>query len=192
MMAWRFLALLVTALSLGPSFAHVLEAYPRLATWSPELWREATVFGGQFQMFAVVGAPLDLGAIFVTIGLTYVTRRARPAFWFALCSAFLFAGSLLTWFGVVSPANGVLATWQPGPIPADFNEVRWQWELGHMAVASLKLVGFCAVALAVLQPGQIAGEGGGASECADPAIGNTKGAQRYLSKRPQLPPRGGD
>lgn len=29
------LALLLGALSLGPSFAHVLEAYPRLTIWPP-------------------------------------------------------------------------------------------------------------------------------------------------------------
>lgn len=32
-----FATLLFTALSLGPSFAHVLEALPRLTVWSPEL-----------------------------------------------------------------------------------------------------------------------------------------------------------
>lgn len=118
------------------------------------------MFGGPFQMFATVGAPLDLGAIFITMVLAYATRRFRPAFWFALCGTLLFVGSLLTWFGVVSPANSVLATWQPGPIPADFDETRRQWELGHMAVAGLKLIGFIAIALAVLQPGQNAHAGG--------------------------------
>ena len=35
------LALLLAALSLGASYAHVLEAPPRLNDWPPELWREA-------------------------------------------------------------------------------------------------------------------------------------------------------
>ena len=37
-----FFAILVMALSLGPSFAHLLEAPPRLTAWPPELWREAS------------------------------------------------------------------------------------------------------------------------------------------------------
>jgi hypothetical protein len=32
---WRLLTLVISALSLGPSFAHVLEAYPRLSLWAP-------------------------------------------------------------------------------------------------------------------------------------------------------------
>ena len=59
---WSFLVLLAMALSLGPSFAHLLEAPPRLTVWPPELWREATVFNGQFVYFAVLGAPLDVGS----------------------------------------------------------------------------------------------------------------------------------
>jgi hypothetical protein len=64
---WSFFAILVMALSLGPSFAHLLEAPPRLTAWPPELWREATVFHGQFAYFAIVGAPLDVGAIALAV-----------------------------------------------------------------------------------------------------------------------------
>ena len=34
---WSFVGVLVMALSFGPSFAHLLEAPPRLAVWPPEL-----------------------------------------------------------------------------------------------------------------------------------------------------------
>jgi hypothetical protein len=56
------------------------------------------------------------------------------------------------WFAWVAPANAVLATWSPGPIPEDFQAVRNRWETGHMAVAGLKLAGFVATALAVVLP----------------------------------------
>jgi hypothetical protein len=149
----RILSLLVltlAALSLGPSFAHVLEAPPRLTVWSPELWREATVFNGQYQLFATIGGPLDVAAILATALLAYVLRRERPGFRLALASCLLFALSLAVWFAWVAPANGVLATWTPGPIPDDFGAVRTRWETGHMAVAGLKLVGFMATALAII------------------------------------------
>lgn len=61
--AWKFAALLITALSLGPSFAHVLEAPPRLEAWPPQLWIDATVFHGQYVVFGALGAPLDGGAM---------------------------------------------------------------------------------------------------------------------------------
>ena len=148
--AWSLAALTVAALSLGPSFAHVLEALPRLTVWSPELWREATVFNGQFRMFAVVGAPLDIGVILVTGALAWTMRGDRPAFRCALAGSLLFALALAVWFARVAPANGVLATWVPGPVPADFEAVRNRWETGHMAVAAVKLAGFVATALAVI------------------------------------------
>ena len=56
----KTVALVIAALSLAPSFAHALESYPRLMIWSPELWRDATVFNAQFWLFAVIGAPIDI------------------------------------------------------------------------------------------------------------------------------------
>jgi hypothetical protein len=150
---WSLLALTVAALSLGPSFAHVLEAPPRLTVWAPALWREATVFNGQFRLFAAVGAPLDIGAILVTALLAYRLRDEAGRFRFALAGAVLFGLGLAAWFARVAPANAVLATWQPGPIPADFAAIRNRWETGHMAVAALKLLGFMATALAVVASG---------------------------------------
>ncbi len=154
---WSLAALTIAALSLGPSFAHVLEAPPRLAVWSPELWREATVFNGQFRLFAVVGAPLDLGIIPVVGVLAYLLRHEPGRFRFALAGAVLFALALAAWFALVAPANSVLATWRPGPIPDGFHEVRTRWETGHMTVAALKLLGFMATALAVAPAGKPAG-----------------------------------
>jgi hypothetical protein len=59
-------------------------------------------------------------------------------------------------FLLVAPANAVLATWTPGPLPADFAAVRWRWESGHMVVAALKALGLVALltSLAGLPPRQ--------------------------------------
>lgn len=62
LIAWATLTVTVAGLSLGLSFAHVLEAPPRLTVWSAELWRETTVFNGQFRLFAPAGAVLDVGS----------------------------------------------------------------------------------------------------------------------------------
>ncbi len=147
---------LVAALSLGPSFAHVLEAGPRLREWPPELWREATVFHGQFRLFALVGAPLDILAVALPAGLAFALKAAgRPMRWAAL-AALLYGAALISWFLLVAPANAVLASWTPGPLPADFPAVRWRWESGHMVVAALKALGLIALltSLAGLPPRQ--------------------------------------
>ena len=147
---WSVLTAAIAALSLAPSFAHVLESLPRLTQWSPELWREATVFNAQFWLFAAVGAPLDLAAIALPAILAFMLRHDRPAFYFAIAAALLYAASLAAWFTLVAPANAELATWTPGPIPENFEATRLRWEIGHMAVAALKLVGFIMVALTLL------------------------------------------
>jgi hypothetical protein len=144
---WSFLAVLAMALSLGPSFAHLLEAPPRLNVWAPVLWREATVFNGQFEYFAVVGAPLEIATLILGAILTFVLRRERPAFWLALAATLLYAVSLATWFSVVEPMNAILAQWQPGPIPENFEAVRNQWETGHIVISAIKTAGLsCAIA----------------------------------------------
>lgn len=148
---WRFVAIMMAALSFGPSFSHVLEAGPRLTEWTTELWREATVFGGQFRYFAIVGAPVDVGTIVATGFLAYLSRRKRIAFRLALAGCLLFGLALVVWATWVAPANAVLATWQPGPIPSEFEATRLRWETGHMAVTAIKLLALPATILSALQ-----------------------------------------
>jgi hypothetical protein len=128
----------------------VLESLPRLTQWSPELWREATVFNAQFRLFAVVGAPLDLSAIACPAILAFMLRRDRTALYFAVAATLLYAAALAAWFTLVAPANAELATWTPGPVPQNFDAIRLRWETGHMAVAAIKLIGFVMVALALV------------------------------------------
>lgn len=146
---WSVLTAIVAALSLGPSFTHVLEAPPRLA-WPPDLWRETAVFNAQFWLFAAIGAPLDIAAILCPGVLSGLLWHDTPALRFALAATVLYALALAAWFVLVNPANAVLATWMPGPIPADFDAVRLRWETGHMIVAAFKLAGFLSLAFALL------------------------------------------
>ncbi|PTE08290.1 hypothetical protein [Mesorhizobium helmanticense] len=147
---WSILTATVAALSLGPSFAHVLESLPQLTKWSPSLWREATVFNGQFLLFLVIGAPLDLAAIGCPGLLAWMLRDDRPACWFVLAANLLYAASLAAWSVLVKPANDVLATWVPGPIPDNFEAIRLRWETGHMVVAGIKAAGFISLIVGLL------------------------------------------
>ncbi|TGP23569.1 MULTISPECIES: DUF1772 domain-containing protein [unclassified Mesorhizobium] len=152
---WSVLTITIAALSLGPSFAHALESLSRLTRWSPALWREATVFNAQFQLFLLVGAPLDLAAILCPALLAWMLRAQATAFWFVLVATLLYAVSLALWFGLVKPANDVLATWTPGPIPENFAAIRLRWETGHMAVTAAKAIGFISLAFGMLSIRQV-------------------------------------
>jgi hypothetical protein len=145
---WPVVSLTLAALSLGPSFAHVLEAGPRLTVWPPELWIEATVRHGQFALFRLIGAPIDVAAIVAAAALAWTYRRTA-GFRASLAATVLLALALGAWFGLVAPANTLLAAWRPGPPPPDFAVVRDRWESGHMVVAALKLLGLVAMSSAV-------------------------------------------
>ena len=142
------LVLLVAALDVAPSFAHLLEAPPRLWVWTPELWREATVFYGQFALFAPVGAVLEVATILGAGALAWTRREARRGLRPALAATLLFGFALAAWFAIVAPANAVLATWTPGPVPPGFDAVRLRWEAGHALIAAIKLVAFAMLAYA--------------------------------------------
>jgi len=149
--AWSLVALTIMALSLGLSFAHLMEAPPRLSDWPPELWRDATVFHGQYLLFGVLGGPIDVGAILLGFIITWLIGRGdRGAFRLALSGSLLYLAGLLIWFAVVAPANGELATWTPGPLPENFNAVQMRWETGHIIIACVKLVGFMLMVAAAL------------------------------------------
>jgi hypothetical protein len=64
--------------------------------------------------------------------------------------AVLYAVSLVAWLAIVKPANDVLATWTPRPIPQDFEAARVRWETGHMIIAGIELAGFVSLTLALL------------------------------------------
>jgi hypothetical protein len=154
-MVWaavRLATLVVCALSLGLSFAHLLEAPPRLKVWPPELWRETTVFHGQYNLFGAIGGPIDVAAVVLTMVLAWLAWRTGRSVVAATTAAALFALSLAVWLSVVAPANNVLATWKPGPLPEDFVAIRARWETGHMFMAWIKLAGFTALAVANLAP----------------------------------------
>ena len=154
LIAMKALALVISALSLGPSLAHAMEAYPRLAIWAPELWRETTVFNAQFLLFLIVGAPFDVLAILVPGALTFLLRGRRPGFSLALAGTVGFALALAIWFAIVAPANAVLATWTPGAIPENFAAIRLRWETGHIVIAAVKLAAFALIALACVWPSE--------------------------------------
>jgi hypothetical protein len=140
-------ALVLAALSLAPSWAHILEAPPRFA-WPIELWRETTVFNAQFAWFAIVGGPIDLAAI-AALAVAAWIRRGTRGFRALLAAAILYAFALAAWAAIAAPANADLATWAPGPMPDGAAGVRWRWEAGHIVVGLLKLAGFSNLAASV-------------------------------------------
>jgi hypothetical protein len=100
--------------------------------------------------FAWVGAFAEVGAIACLVVLSVLLRNRRAVFHLTLAATLCIAAGLAVWFAVVSPANAQMAQWSRVPLPANWTDVRRQWEFGHAASAVLDLVGFGALVLSLV------------------------------------------
>jgi hypothetical protein len=128
--AGRALVVTLSALTL----AHLLELSHRLA-YDARLWAQLTSPDGLYRYFGIIGGPLEVTAVAVTV-LALTLRPWRPAGRLALLAAGLHSAALGVWLGVV--------------LPADWERWRIHWETGHTVSFGLLLLGFGALVLAVL------------------------------------------
>jgi hypothetical protein len=147
---WRFIAVMLAALTLGLGFCHLMQLPARMA-WDQYLWVGSTVQGGLYAWFGSVGAMISIAAILVlALNAYFVKERGRPGYCLALLAALLFALAPVVWWGVVYPVHVELAKWVNGPVPDDWTTWRARWEWGHAAIACIELFGFAALVWSVL------------------------------------------
>lgn len=147
---WRFLTLLLVALTMGMSFAHVLEALPKLR-WSGELY--LAVQTNLYFLFGNVGAVINLSAI-ATAVLLAVLERNHHGLILTLSGAVALVAALLVWLVMVAPVNVQTGLWQSaGSVPLDWQRWRNQWELGHAISFGFHLTAFVTLLWAGLNRG---------------------------------------
>jgi hypothetical protein len=139
-------SLVLTALSLGLSWSHVLQIRGK-AVWPGPIWRAA--MESLYRDYAIIGGPAEVAAILATwlvVGMVHGT----PAFRWALASAVLLSVAFfVVWIGFIAPINRIFATWSASSLPADWSTYRDRWELWHAVIFALKLAAFSALAIAV-------------------------------------------
>ena len=141
-----FASLVLTALSLGASWSHVLQIRGK-AVWPGPLWRAA--MESLYRDYAIVGGVVEIAAILAGWWLV-VAVRDTPAFRWALASAVLLSVAFfVVWIGFIAPINRVFATWTTANLPADWSAYRDRWEMWHAVIATLKLGAFMALAIGV-------------------------------------------
>jgi hypothetical protein len=146
---WRFMALILTALSAGLSFAHLLELPPRIFYFDARLWVETTT-KGLYALFGTVGAVTEIGSILAAVVLAFLTRGRGTAFHLTLAGAILLALAFASWVAFVAPVNAELAKWTADSFPADWARYRDQWEYAHATNAFIKLVALGALVHSVV------------------------------------------
>ncbi|HZA65638.1 MAG TPA: hypothetical protein VE592_01735 [Geminicoccaceae bacterium] len=139
----QFLAIVLTALALVPAGAHLFELPNKIG-----LDREAYfVVQSIYRGWALFGIVL-IGSLLADLALAILARRRRAPFWLALLGFLLMAGTLVVFFTWTYPANQATSDWTVAP--ADWQELRRQWEYAHAAAAVLTLAALCAVTLSTV------------------------------------------
>lgn len=148
--SWRFVTILLVALLLGLSFAHVLELPAKMQ------YDAALYITLQKTLYVAWGPPnvggiLEPAAILATVSLAFILRHKRPAFWLTLGAgvALLLAFPVI-FFVFVAPANEAFLSATTASVPANWMELRTNWETGHAIRFVLQLVALGLLTLSVL------------------------------------------
>ena len=157
---WRFLAVVLTALLLGTTFAHVLEMPAKLQV-DGALWM--TLQHTLYRSFGTIGAVVEVGAIASVLVLSVLLRQHGRALWLTLFAATcLLVAFFVVWLVFTSAVNAETARWTASSIPTDWMHWRTRWEFSHALRFALHLVAFCSLVVSLLVDMTRAPDGEGA------------------------------
>ena len=144
----QFVALLLTALSMGVHFGTWLTEGPLRATQSGALFIE--IHQGRDRVVARVMPILGSAAlIFLALGV-FLMRAVPVAFALSLAGLACCIGDMFVTLLVNVPINGKVQSWQPEAPPADWKLLRDRWERFHSIRALLVVSGFALFAASVV------------------------------------------
>lgn len=145
---WRWLTIMFVATSMGAAFCHLLEM-PAKLTLDGALWLK--VFQTLYPpAFGTVGAVLEVGAVLTTIVLVFMVRGRRLAFgWSILAAVCMIATHAAFWIWV-APVNATMGPLTADTLPANWMELRNQWEYTHAVRAVLQIIALGCLVVSVL------------------------------------------
>lgn len=139
----QFIALVLMALSLVPSGAHFFALPNKIGLAEQPYFVAQSIYNG----WALFGIVL-FGSLLVNLVLVLALRGQGAAFWLVLVAILCGAATLAIFFTWTYPANVATNNWTT--IPANWQELRLQWEYSHAINAVIAFAGFCSLALSVL------------------------------------------
>lgn len=147
----RFITLILIALSLGMAFCHTLEL-PAKMQYDGALY--VRIQNSLYVAFGPpnIGAFIEVAALLAAFVLTFIVRKRQPAFQLTLVGTIcLLVAFPLIFFLFTEPANAVFRQATPESVPANWMQMRQQWEYSHAVRFIFQLVGFSIILLSVLQ-----------------------------------------
>ena len=127
-----FVALMATALALGPALAHLLELANKIGLPKDAYFIVQQIYAG-WSLLGVV-LVVQLVSIVAVIVLAYDDRRLRN---FAIVALLCLAGAQALFWTFTFPANVATENWTRKP--DDWVALRRQWEYSHAGGAALQL-----------------------------------------------------
>lgn len=166
-----FVSLTLTALTLAPLYAHVLE-WSGKAELSGAEWLEVQhhLYGG----YAISGAITEMLGLLSMLTLAFLVRNHRGRLVLAAIAALCFVGMLAVFAVGNNPINTQIASWTMSTLPRGWQHTRDAWQTFHAISAALAAVAFGALLIAALRgPAEAKATGGrrvSVSESEDVAV----------------------
>jgi hypothetical protein len=139
----QFLAIVLTALALVPGGAHLFELPNKISLDQEHYFIVQSIYRG-WALFGFVLFP----ALAANVVAAAMLRGKGGAFWLAVLAILCIAANLTIFFAWTYPANVATDNWTT--IPANWSELRRQWEYSHAANAVLMFAALCSVVLSTL------------------------------------------
>ena len=141
----RFLAIVLTAVALIPSGAHLLEMPNKMSLPVDRYFVVQQIYAG-WAWWGIVQVAAFSAVVTLAVNLRDDPRRFRLAV-LGAASILIFFAVFFTW---TWPANQATVNWtQPHP---DWEQLRRSWEVSHAVNAVILLLGLGAVVAAALEP----------------------------------------
>ena len=140
----QFLAIILTALALVPSGAHLAALPNKIGMTQAAYFVAQQVYAG----WAFFGIVL-FGALAANLAHTIVLCRLGRSFGYALASFLFIAANLVIFFVWTFPINQATSNWTV--VSTNWNELRSQWEYSHATNAVVTFAALVCVVIAVLR-----------------------------------------
>jgi hypothetical protein len=138
-----FLAVILIALALVPAGAHLFELPNKINLAQDQYFTVQAIYRG-WALFGIVLFP----AVLVSLMLAIMLRDQRVPFLLSLGAFLCIAATVAIFFIWTYPANQATSNWTVAP--ADWSQLRSQWEYAHATNAILTFAALCLVTLARL------------------------------------------
>jgi hypothetical protein len=140
---FRFCSLLFTALSMGAALAHLFELPNKINLPSDEYLTVQQIYRGWSLLGIVV-----VGALISTLLLTIMIRKQESVFALTLTALLCIGATQIIFWIFTYPVNQQTNNWTI--LPANWTELRKQWEYSHATSAVLDLIALVTLILSVL------------------------------------------